>query len=133
MKMDNLELYAANTGLKIAEELLKLDNDTRKAAQQGENHITKSLGVLQEDGVYAFFLYQQVESRAGQHVYRVCGESLQEDPMYLLEHGRDILEGISKLSCDLPRLLLTKELLNRAMVYARYHFKAAKQRTGAGG
>jgi NADPH:quinone reductase-like Zn-dependent oxidoreductase len=47
MRVENLDQLCARYGYEIA-------NSTRD-----ENHITKSLGVLQEDGVYAFFLYQE--------------------------------------------------------------------------
>jgi hypothetical protein len=47
MSVQNLDLLCARYGYEIA------------SSTRDENHITKSLGVLQEDGVYAFFLYQE--------------------------------------------------------------------------
>lgn len=47
MSAQNLDQLCARYGYEIA------------SSTRDENHITKSLGVLQEDGVYAFFLYQE--------------------------------------------------------------------------
>lgn len=46
MSSQNLDQLCARYGHKMA-------------TKSDENHITKSLGVLQENGVYAFFLYQE--------------------------------------------------------------------------
>ncbi|MGA2985775.1 MAG: hypothetical protein ABSG32_18355 [Terriglobia bacterium] len=51
MSAQNLDQLCARYGYEIA------------SSTRDENHITRSLGVLQEDGVYAFFLYQ--ESKRG--------------------------------------------------------------------
>jgi hypothetical protein len=101
-----------------------------------ENHITKSLGVLQEDGVYAFFLYQ---ASRGQRE-KVGAEKLREQAHALLKQanikpfdtqsdsllavrGDDKIQGLAD---NLDDLLLAKRLLEQALIYARYHAKALR-------
>lgn len=129
---ENLDRYAAETGFKVADELLRV-GDGRKAPQQGENHVTKSLGILQQDGVYAFFLYQEAQPEMGTLVSRICGQFLRSQPISLLGPGENVLASVRLLSEDLPQLLLAKDLLERAMVYARYHLKAARKQLGSEG
>jgi hypothetical protein len=52
MSKQNLDQICAKYGYCIAEKVYEA------IGKQAENHITKSLSVLREDGVYAFFLYQ---------------------------------------------------------------------------
>jgi len=98
-----------------------------------ENHITKSLGVLEEDGLYAFFLYQ--DSRKSE---RAGAVRLREQAHELLKsagikpfdavsdslqavRGNEITKGLAD---DLDSLLLAKRLLEQALIYARHHAKA---------
>ena len=52
MSRQNLDRFCAQSGWQMAEQV---HQDLGKTT---ETYITKSLGVLQENGVYAFFLYQ---------------------------------------------------------------------------
>jgi len=74
-------------------------NNIANISDNNETIINKSLGVLQEDGVYAFFLY--LESR-----------------------GNKEKKVTSKVTKNLDHLLFTKNMLERTLVYARYHAKA---------
>lgn len=94
-----------------------------------ENLITKSLGVLQEDGVYAFFLFQ-----------RSRGEGEKKGAIKLIEQACALLRSVGikgfqesddplktvheELAHDLDQLLLAKRLLEQTLIYARYHAKA---------
>ncbi|NMB72447.1 MAG: hypothetical protein GYA22_09895, partial [Bacteroidales bacterium] len=67
--MQNIDIYAAELGQMIATNMVRNDEKEKekqsKNIRQAENHVTKSLGVLQENGLYAFFLYQKVEYKSG--------------------------------------------------------------------
>lgn len=126
--MQNLDQICARFGYEIARQVYEA------LGKGAENHITKSLAVLQEDGVYAFFLYQK--SRGERE--KKGAEKLKEQTVALLKRAEiepfddavDPLEAVrggsetEGLSGDLDRLLLAKRLLEQALIYARYHAKA---------
>lgn len=119
----NLDQLCAKCGYRIADEVQEA------IGKNAENHITKSLGVLQEDGVYAFFLYQV--SR-GKNEKDGAGK-LKENAKNLLKDAglkgfKDLEDPLvvvrNELSNDLDQLLLAKRLLEQSLIYARYHAKA---------
>lgn len=125
MTKQNLDRLCAEYGYKIAEQV---HSALKKSA---ENHITKSLGVLQANGVYAFFLYQasrgKKEQPGAKKLITLAAELLNEKEVALLEETSEPLEAIRKaggLADNLDDLLLAKRLLEQALIYARYHAKA---------
>lgn len=98
--------------------------------QNIETTVTKVLGVLQEHGVYACFLYLLAKEKDnGKQV--VCemlnllaelgfdwGQPDNDQPAIILQHISE------KVTVDLERLLLAKETLEQMLIYARYGAKA---------
>ncbi|NJR52924.1 MAG: hypothetical protein HC780_28540 [Leptolyngbyaceae cyanobacterium CSU_1_3] len=96
-----------------------------------ENTVTKALGVLQEDGVYACFLYLLAKEKEP-------GKKVIEQMLDLLEGlgfgwNKPVTENSSDVvlkhvtdhvTQDLERLLLAKETLEQMLIYARYGAKA---------
>lgn len=95
-----------------------------------ESTVTKALGVLQENGVYACFLYLKAKEQEN-------GDVVVEGMLNLLDGlgfgwGKPtdnstaaVLQHISeKVTSDLERLLLAKETLEQMLIYARYGAKA---------
>jgi hypothetical protein len=120
--VQNLDAACAKLGAKLAS---SGDKDT-------ENSITKSLGVLEEQGVYALFLYLHArEKQWGPTASKELASFLREQPT-----GHALLDGTTTnepfdalqtlLAGDLDKLLFARDLLHRALVYARYHAKAAQ-------
>jgi hypothetical protein len=103
--------------------------DLIKAAPDAENTVTKALGVLQENGVYACFLYLQAYKKKDEpdHIIRAMLDLLDEDQLGLPKRGNDdVLKYIAdEITADLHRLLLAKEALEQMLIYARYGAKAA--------
>jgi hypothetical protein len=124
MSKQNLDQLCAQFGWKMADEVHKA------ISKNAENHITKSLGVLQEDGVYAFFLYQasrgQREKPGADRLRDQARELLREAAIKGFENTtNDPLQAVrDHLASDLDQLLLAKRLLEQALIYARYHAKA---------
>jgi hypothetical protein len=123
MNTQNLDQLCAKYGWLIAEQV------HQAIKKQAENHITKSLGVLQEDGVYAFFLYQdsrgQREKPGAAKLHDRAKELLKEAGIKGFENASDPLIAVrDHLAGDLYQLLLAKRLLEQALIYARYHAKA---------
>jgi hypothetical protein len=97
-----------------------------------ENLITKTLGVLQEQGVYAcmLFLFSRTGNEKGQaektrlHLYNL----LKELPTFSQSEidDKNALQFYSDTVCnDLDILLLVKDLYEQTLIYARYGAKAA--------
>ncbi len=119
--MNNLDRLAAQHAQQII--------NCRKA-DDIENIVTKALGVLQENGVYACFLYLLAKEKDN-------GKVVVTEMLKLLDglgfgwgkpaddQAETILKHISdKVTVDLERLLLAKETLEQMLIYARYGAKA---------
>jgi hypothetical protein len=140
----NLDTLCAHYGYKIvqraAAELGQLPKDKRGRL---ENTVTKALSVLQEDGVYAMFLFldyfkDRGESHGAGDAFSLAIELLRNPPLRLLR-GRnranaeqDDFPGLADLGEDLDRLLLACKLLEQTLIYARYHAKALPTASGGG-
>ncbi|MEH1795420.1 hypothetical protein [Nostoc sp.] len=103
-----------------------------------ENTVTKALGILQEDGVYACFLYLLAKEKEN-------GKAVVKEMLNLLEklgfgwnspmkNGEVDLSSdtvlnhiINNVTHDLQSLLLTKETLEQMLIYARYGAKACQE------
>ena len=134
MSRQNLDRLCAQYGWQMAE---KVHAELKKNA---ETFITKSLGILQENGVYAFFLYldsqvkedseqKKTSSKAARVLAEVAAALLAHNPPALLTPGdhRQAMEQICReggLADNLDNLLLAKRLLEQTLIYARYHAKA---------
>lgn len=123
MSTQNLDQLCAQFGWQIADQV------HQAIGKQAENHITKSLGVLQENGVYAFFLYQASrgsrEKPGADRLTQQAQEFLREAGIVGFNNPGDPLAAVrNSLASDLDQLLLAKRLLEQALIYARYHAKA---------
>lgn len=113
-----------------------------KAAEKVENLVTKALGVLQEQGVYAFMLFlfsrtssdeKSIAPRLIVPLYKLLGElpTFKDKPASgSFDEKSDVkkvLEFYSDKVCgNLDTLLLVKDLYEQTLIYARYGAKAAK-------
>lgn len=159
MTVQNLDVACATLGVKLGSSGNK---DT-------ENSITKALGVLEEQGIYAMFLYLVaredgkfvrdliafMEEWCGLQGGKQCYESWTKAKKKLDEvekrakspqdrHRKEVKQAVEtarkdekasreaffQTLCDyandLDNLLFARDLLHRALVYARYHAKAAQ-------
>ena len=126
--------------------MIDLDLESQKAAQSIarnctesrdilETVATKTLGVLQENGVYAAVLY--TFTRADKHkkaADAVRAGLLAMAPQLGLAaaptHGRpaDVLAHVTETVCkNLDRMLLVKQVWEQALIYTRFGAKAEKQ------
>jgi hypothetical protein len=126
----NLDRLAAQSAQKIIHRMGK-----NKKASDIDNTVTKALGVLQENGIYACFIYLLAKEKEN-------GMVVVEEMLNLLDGlgfgwGRPSSNGVEqilqyitdKVSADpgqggLERLLLAKETLEQMLIYARYGAKA---------
>jgi hypothetical protein len=125
----NLDTMCAECAYTIVQDVAANGKSPKSDKSKLENTITKSLGVLQEQGVYAFFLflaYRKGELGANQttqytwEMLRIVDASLSE-----ASAGKPIpWDELRELTNDLDKLLLARELLEQTLIYARYHAKA---------
>jgi hypothetical protein len=113
--MENLDLACAELGKKLAE-------------VASEKLLTDALAVLEEQGVYAFFLFLKARGKSdGAKVIDECKQFLTAHPQASpLANGshHDSFAAVQDLAKDLDNLLLARDLLRQAFVYGRYHAKA---------
>jgi len=116
---DNLDYQAAKLSQQIIDETIKQNLIDSSSV---ENLVTKTLGVLQENGVYACVLYLQ--SRSEKNLFEMT-ELIEIKSS--AAPSTDKLDFVSKYICkDLDTLFFTKQLWEQILLYARYGAKAAK-------
>ncbi len=117
---ENLDLACAKVGKTIAD----------RPSKELENLITSALAVLEEQGIYALFLYLKAQDKSvGQTVSDRLYDFLKKTPKqsHLLENGPDVLSALQRLGEDLDKLLLARELVRQSLVYARYHVRLREE------
>jgi len=99
-----------------------------------ENNLRKALGVLQEDGVYAMFLWLEDKDKTNR-IRKKLTKLLNEEEIrkYLLNNSNNFPEDFTdfciklrEVAQDIDRLLFMKKLLERTLTYALYHSKNKK-------
>jgi hypothetical protein len=136
---NNLDWHAAQAGqqiIKTTKTHWDKGQEKETKASDVENLVTKALGVLQENGVYAVLLY--LYSRNEHHIAKPIRAQLLELTRLLklspptgtkekLEdaEAEQVLKFLTDAICnDLDTLLLVKQLWEQTLIYARYGAKA---------
>ena len=117
---ENLDLACARTGQAIAE----------KPSKELEKLVTSALAVLEEQGVYALFLFLKTRGgKAAPTIEQKVREFLKTTPQRapLLSGDGDVFASLQSMSEDLDKLLLASDLLSQALVYARYHARVPQK------
>ena len=136
----NLDKLAAQKGQAI----VKQNRDAGRQPEDVDNLVTKALGILQENGVYACGLYllsrtQDKEQAIARVVSAQVVELLAALPFGWGRPQKDTREDEALLAflsnkvagdAKLERLLLAKETLEQMLIYARYGAKAWKATGG---
>jgi len=119
--VQNLDVECAKLGQRLAE-----------GDGVDEELVNDALTVLEEQGVYAFFLYLKARGREGaNHVSTTCAEFLRSVPQGSpLLDGGDVFNSLQRLSQNLDDLLFARDLLRQALVYGRYQVKARGASSG---
>jgi len=127
-----LDRVAAKRAQTIVDEAIE-----KREAKDVDNLVTKALGVLQENGVYAcfLFLFSRTQDKE-KDIAKVVREQLIQLAAEDLPFGwkkpqawdaRGVLPYVSDTICArLDPLLMTKELFEQTLIYARYGAKARK-------
>jgi hypothetical protein len=114
--IQNLDVECAQLGSQLAESV----------DERIEKVLTNALSVLEEQGVYAFFLYLHArEGDAGKRISKDCENFVRS---LLPSAGPNAAAGLfpwlQELAKGLDDLLFARDLLRQSLVYGRYHAKA---------
>jgi hypothetical protein len=117
---ENLDLACAGVGKRITE--------TSGERKELEKLITNALAVLEEQGLYALFLFLKAQdSGMANGIRKKLLSFLEKTPRQasLLPPNADDadLHNIT----DLDNLLLARDLVRQSLVYARYHARVPKK------
>lgn len=114
---ENLDLACAKVGKAIA----------KNPPKDLENLITSALAVLEEQGVYALFLYLKAQGNETGHTVSVelynFLKNIPQKSSLLSKINNDIFAALQELGENLDNLLLARDLVRQSLVYARYHAK----------
>lgn len=113
--MTQLDLKCAQAGETLAQ-IERVD----------EELLNSALAVLQEQGLYACFLYLRAQGKKpATELSNKLFEFLCTIPsLNLKANDAQMPNAIAQLSENLDNLLFARELLLQALIYARYHLKA---------
>lgn len=120
LTFENLDLACAKVGKTIAE----------RPSKELENLVTSALAVLEEQGIYALFLFLKTRGGSGaenvnQKIYEFLKVTPQQAP--LLSGNDDVFTSLQQMAKDLDKLLLARDLVRQTLVYARYHARVPQK------
>lgn len=126
------------TNINIESELNKMSSDLVNAIEDKKdkkakykNAIDKSLGVLMNDGVYAYYIYVVSEGLKDVFIDKIQALTTFVEVNNVNKNNSELNEEyFQELSKDLGKLLFFRELLEKVLVYARYHAKTIKEGNG---
>jgi len=114
----NLDALINKVGHEIVEKIK--NKGDKKTKSKYKNEIDKALGVLSNDGVYAYYVY--VKSKKVDDVFI---DELKQITKFIKEPEIELNQKFFEdLSQDLNGLLFFREILEKILIYARYHAKA---------
>jgi len=118
-KVQNIDALISEISYKLIEKILDSENKTKL-----KNLIDKSLGVLSNNGVYAYYVYIiSQKSKEAEEIFL----DIFEDIFKMINSNfdkRKKQEYFQQISEDIYKLLFLKQLLEKTLIYARYHAKA---------
>jgi hypothetical protein len=117
---ENMDLACAKVGKTIAE----------RPSKELENLVTSALAILEEQGIYAMFLFLKMRGGSGaenvnQKIYEFLKVTPQQAP--LLSDNADVFTSFQQMSKDIDKLLLARDLVRQTLVYARYHARVPQK------
>lgn len=121
--MINLDYICA----KIGQNLVENEKDKK------ENTLRKALGILQEDGVYAMFLWlENKDNEIRTKLNNLLNENeitskLLSDSKSFPDDFKGFCEKLQEVAKDIDKLLFLKKILERTLTYALYHAKIKEE------
>jgi len=123
---ENLDLACAKLGKTIA----------ANPSKELEKLITSALAVLEEQGIYALFLFLKAQTgktkENAKGITDVLENFLKTTPQqdHLFSSNNDIFSSLQQMAKDLDKLLLARDLVRQSLIYARYHARIIHETEG---
>lgn len=118
----NLDKVSAEIGFDLAESFKDKDD-----AKKLETTVTKALGVLIEDGLFAYTVWLESQGKSEEkYATEISKKSLDllRDSRVNLTKKNMLRDAVLEISENIQKTLLARQLLERMLVYARYRAKA---------
>jgi len=122
MSSHNIEATINDVSFQLVNKIQNSQNRTKL-----KNLIDKALGVLSNNGVYAYYVYiisqNSKKSKEPQEIFIDTLEELFKivDSNFSKDKEQEYFQNIAD---DIHKLLFLKQLLEKTLIYARYHAKA---------
>ncbi len=123
MNNERLDVLISDLSFKIINEINKLG---KKDKSKALNLIDKALGVLSNNGVYAYYVY--IISQKNSEFNKIFLDTL--EGIFNIAKNKEIYNSDNRhryfkdIANDIHKLLFLKQLLEKTLIYARYHAKA---------
>ena len=129
--MLNLDYKCMEYGQSI---INSIDKSDKKKVKELENNLRKALGVLQEDGVYAMFLWLEDKDKSREIRKKLTEllnepeirQHLSDDSTNFPDDFSEFCNKLKDMAKDIDKLLFMKKLLERTLTYALYHAKVGE-------
>jgi len=120
----NVEALCARYGSQIVQ-----NKGSEKEAKRLETVTRNALGVLREEGLFAFYIYLQYRLKEGGEVIWTQVGKLWQDKAVgpLLSGNGEERKQVIALTESLNDILLAREVTERALIYALYGLRAEKK------
>ncbi len=123
MTEENLDKIAAEVGFELAD-------NKKDSAKEFERTVTKALGILIEDGLFAYAIW--LESEDEKEIIDKSFELLRDKTKLIKgdynKNKEKLREAtLKEISPSIEKTLLARQLLERMLVYARYRAKALQK------
>ena len=119
----NLDQLSAKKGFELADK-------NAGNAKEFERTVTKALGILIEDGLFAYAIW--LESEDERDIIDSSFDLLKDRANLIVGNYENSKEKLRKailkeIASNIQKTLLTRQLLERMLVYARYRAKALQK------
>ncbi|NSW90416.1 MAG: hypothetical protein HPY74_07025 [Firmicutes bacterium] len=122
----NLDSELNKLGYKIYKDIK--DESNKSTRKNLANHVDKALGVLTNDGVYAYYVFclsKDKEDNKNKYSKIFIENPVNIIKSFLPSNYKNLKDEqfFQELSKNLHDLLFFRDLLEKALIYARYHLK----------
>jgi len=123
-----LERICAEIGFGLVDKIVKEAQNKTNVAKELEKIVTKALGILIEDGLFAYAIWLESENKDPHKVIIESSLGLLKRLKLIKNYQNNLREAIlNDISPYIEKTLLARQLLERMLVYARYRAKALQK------
>jgi len=121
----NLDRISAEIGFDLSDEFKE---KSEKEKKELEGIITKVLGILIEDGLFAYAIWLESENKEPHKAIISSSLKLLKDIDLIPDNQNDLRNAILKnISDSVQKTLLARQVLEKMLVYAKYRAKALQK------